>query len=161
MIVPQMWAIVYFRGFLCTSVDNHTAIGHETCFASECPGVSRLYVAERCSFLMVYSLVVDVFLSQKARKGASKSRAVRGVFYVAMIQQIISELARLFDAERRNFLMVYPLVVDVFLSQKARKGASKSFKKPASQEIYLSGWVDEKNLSKSACTGGRASKDKG
>ena len=82
IFVPQTWAIVYFRGFLCTSVDNHTAIGHETCFASECPGVSRLYVAERRSFLMVYSFVVDVFLSQKARKGASKSRAVRGYYFI-------------------------------------------------------------------------------
>ena len=72
---------------------------------------------------MVYPLVVDVFLSQKAWKGASKIRAVRGVFYVAMIQQIISELARLFDNERCSFLMVYPFVVDGFLSQKAQKGA--------------------------------------
>ena len=123
-------------------------------------------------YLMVYPLGVDVFLSQKAQKGASKSRAVRGVFYVAMIQQIISELARLllrfacpsglrwvllplalhaslslnscckiivsmiwfrtvastswFDTERCSFLMVYSFVVDGFLSQKARKGASKS-----------------------------------
>ena len=29
---------------------------------------------------MVYPLGVDVFLSQKAQKGASKSRAVRGCF---------------------------------------------------------------------------------
>ena len=42
--------------------------------------LARLFDTERCSFLMVYSLVVDVFLSQKARKGASKSRAVRGYF---------------------------------------------------------------------------------
>ena len=39
---------------------------------------------------MVYPLGVDVFLSQKARKGAAKSRAVRGVFYVAMFAQINS-----------------------------------------------------------------------
>jgi hypothetical protein len=31
---------------------------------------------------MVYPLGVDVFLSQKARKGASKSRAVRGIFFM-------------------------------------------------------------------------------
>ena len=55
-------------------------------------------------YLMVYPLGVDVFLSQKAQKGASKSCAVRGVFYVAMIQQIISELARLFDTDRCSFL---------------------------------------------------------
>ena len=55
-------------------------------------------------YLMVYPLGVDVFLSQKAQKGASKSRAGRGVFYVAMIQQIISELARLFGTERCSFL---------------------------------------------------------
>ena len=88
--------------------------------------LARLFDTERCSFLMVYPLGVDVFLSQKAQKGASKSRAVRGYFYVVMFQQIISELARLFDTERCSFLMVYPLGVDVFLSQKAQKGASKS-----------------------------------
>lgn len=31
-------------------------------------------------YLMVYPLGVDVFLSQKAQKGAAKSRAVRGCF---------------------------------------------------------------------------------
>ena len=61
--------------------------------------------------------------TNKVRQKASKSRAGRGVFYVAMIQQIISELARLFDTERCSFLMVYPFVVDGFLSQKAQKGA--------------------------------------
>ena len=44
--------------------------------------LARLFDTERCSFLMVYPLGVDVFLSQKAQKGASKSRAGRGVFYV-------------------------------------------------------------------------------
>ena len=57
-------------------------------------------------YLMVYPLGVDVFLSQKAQKGATKSRAVRGVFYVAMIQQINSghKLGRFLDPQKQDVL---------------------------------------------------------
>ena len=44
--------------------------------------LARLFDTERCSFLMVYPLGVNVFLSQKAQKGASKSRAVRGYYFI-------------------------------------------------------------------------------
>ena len=43
-----------------------------------------------------------------------------------MFQQIISELARLFDTERCCFLMVYPLGVDVFSRKKHKKEAQKA-----------------------------------
>ena len=63
------------------------------------------------------------FSRKKHKKEPQKAARCAVVFYVAMFQQIISELARLFDTERCSFLMVYPFVVDGFLSQKAQKGA--------------------------------------
>ena len=75
MIVPRSIT------FLCTSVDNHTAIVHETCFAFECPGVSRLYVAERRNFLKIFiTLAGDRMIIKKQRTKFVKKlqKAARG-----------------------------------------------------------------------------------
>ncbi len=68
-----------------------------------------------------------MFFSRKKHE-KEPQKAARGAvfFYVAMIQQIISELARLFDTERCSFLMVYPLGVDVFSRKKHEKELQKA-----------------------------------
>ena len=55
-------------------------------------------------YLMVYPLGVDVFSRKKHEKEPQKAARSAVVFYVVMFQQIISELARLFDTERCSFL---------------------------------------------------------
>ena len=77
-------------------------------------------------YLMVYPLGVDVFSRKKHEKELQKAARCAVVFYVAMFQQIISELARLFGTERCSFLMVYPLGVDVFSRKKHKKEPQKA-----------------------------------
>jgi hypothetical protein len=66
------------------------------------------------------------FSRKKHKKELQKAARCAVIFYVAMFQQIISELARLFDTERCSFLMVYPLGVDVFSRKKHKKEPQKA-----------------------------------
>ena len=70
------------------------------------------------------------FSRKKHEKEPQKAARCAVFFYVAMIQQIISELARLFDAERRNFLKIFiTLAGDRMIIKKQRTKFVKKLQK--------------------------------
>ena len=84
------------------------------------------------------------FSRKKHEKEPQKAARCAVFFYVAMIQQIISELARLFDAERRNFLKIFiTLAGDRMIIKKQRTKFVKKLQK-ACFAGNLSFGVDEK-----------------